>query len=494
MSQGIKKIVIAGGGTAGWMSAALLSKAFGATKEIVLVESDEIASVGVGEATVPPLQLFHEFLEVDERDFMRSVDATFKLGIAFENWREPGHTYMHAFGHFGKDSWHCRFFNYWLAAAKDKGSADFEKYCLEFVAAQQNKFNILPNRRVQYAYHLDAGKYAVYLRRYSEAHGVTRVEGKIDAVSLNQNNGHISALQLQSGQRVEGDLFIDCTGFRALLIEGALHTGYEDWSHWLPCDSAYAVQSDLPGEIPPYTRSIANHAGWQWRIPLQSRRGNGHVFSSAFTTDQAALDLMLDSLDAKPINEPRLIRFKTGARRKQWHKNCVALGLSSGFLEPLESTSIHLVQRNLMRLIQWFPAQGINAAEVDEFNRQAREDTEAIRDFIIMHYKVHNRRDSDFWRHCGDMDVPDDLSHRIKLFKSSAKVFKRSYELFGEESWIQVFLGQGLMPKSYHPFVDTIPRDVLYQTLSELETSIRQQVSEMPSHGEFLARYCRPQS
>lgn len=490
MKPGINKIVIAGGGTAGWMSAALLSKAFSATKEIVLVESDDIPTVGVGEATVPPLQLFHEFLEVNEREFMRATDATFKMGIEFENWREPGHKYMHAFGHFGKDSWHCRFFNYWLAAARDKGSADFENYCLELKAARQNKFTIMPNRQVQYAYHLDAGKYAQCLRTFSEALGVKRVSGTIGEVKLDPDSGHIEALQLESGEMIEGDFFIDCTGARALLIEGALHTGFEDWSHWLPCDSAYAVQTERSGDIPPYTRSIANHCGWQWRIPLQSRRGNGHVFCSAFTSDQAALDLMTDSLSAKPINEPRLIRFKTGARRKQWHKNCVALGLSSGFLEPLESTSIHLIQRNLMRLIQWFPTAEINSAEVDEFNRQAREDTEAIRDFIIMHYKVHNRSDSDFWRHCSGMEVPDDLMHRIELFKSSAKVFKRSYELFGEESWIQVFLGQGLMPKNHHPFVDTISTQELYQTLEELRGTINRQVNDMPTHSDFIKRYC----
>lgn len=491
MNKPIKKVVIAGGGTAGWMAAALIAKTLGKVVEIVLIESDEIATVGVGEATIPPLASFHKMLDIDEREFMSVVNGTFKLGIQFENWREPGHKYIHSFGYAGKDCWTCGFLHFWLAG-KAKGVAeDYTHYCVELLAALQNKFAVLPNGRMNYAYHMDASSYAKYLRAYSEKFGVVRREGKIDAVNVCPASGNIDSLSLADGSKLEGDFFIDCTGFRALLIEETLHTGYEDWSHWLPCDRAMAVQTKSVGDPIPYTRSIAHDAGWQWRIPLQTRVGNGLVYCSRHMSDERARETLLGNIDGEMINEPRIIKFRTGTRLKHWNKNCVALGLASGFLEPLESTSIHMIQRSLVRFLQLFPTHGIQQADVDEFNNQTKVEVERIRDFIILHYKVTNREDSRFWQYCKNMSVPEPLQQKINLFRDSARVFKSGNELFGEESWLQVMMGQGITPSSYHPIVDGMSKDELAQFLKAISTSVHNTVAQLPKHKEFIDFYCK---
>lgn len=487
----IKKLVIAGGGTAGWMAAALLAKTMGKNIEITLVESDDIPTVGVGEATIPPLLRFHEILGIDEREFMAKVNGTFKLGISFENWREKGHKYIHSFGYAGKDCWACSFVHFWLAGKARGIDYPYADYCAELLAAYEGKFAILPNHRMNYAYHMDAGRYARYLRELSEKNGATRREGKIEKVNIDEQTGHIKSLTLKSGEVIEGDFFIDCTGFRALLIEQSLHAGFEDWSHWLPCNRALAVQTESVSEPLPYTRSIAHDAGWQWRIPLQNRVGNGLVYSSHFYSDSQAEKVLMENLEGRTINQPKPIQFRTGTRRKHWHKNCLALGLASGFLEPLESTSIHLVQKSLIRFVQLFPSAGVNASDVDEFNRQTKFDIERIRDFIILHYKVTNRTDSEFWRYCKNMSVPATLQQKIDLFADSGKVFKVNNELFGEESWTQVMMGQGIEPRSYHSFADVMSDQELSDFLASIRRSMANLVSQLPGHQKFIDHYCK---
>lgn len=487
----IKKVVIAGGGTAGWIAAAALSKALGKGLDITLVESDQIPTVGVGEATIPALHTLHQILELNEREFMSATNATFKLGISFESWRDQGHSYIHSFGRAGKDFWACSFVHFWLAGLACGQRADYGDYCLEHLAARENKFALLKNTKVNYAYHLDAGLYSGLLREQSEARGVRRQEGKISQVNLDPETGVIESLALESGERVEGDLFIDCTGFRSLLLGEALQVGYEDWSHWLPCDRAVAMQTESHGDPVPYTRSIAHLSGWQWQIPLQNRVGNGLVYCSRYLEDDQALELLQSQLPGKARTQPKFIRFQTGSRSKHWYKNCVALGLSSGFLEPLESTSIHLIQQGVLRLVQLFPVEGINASDVREFNEQTRIDVERIRDFIILHYKVTEREDSEFWRYCKEMDIPEELAQRIALFQDSGRVFKKGNELFAEESWIQVMLGQGIRPDHYHLFASALGDKKLTGLLQMLREKVAHQVDNLPSHKEFLQRYCQ---
>ena len=491
MHRKIHKIVVTGGGTAGWMAAASLGRLLGRTLDITLVESDEIGTVGVGEATIPTILTLHELLKIDERDFMVAVQGTFKLGISFENWRDVGKHYIHSFGWTGKDCWACGFQHFWLKGLKLGISKEFGEYCKEWLAARHGRFAVLPNQVLNYAYHIDASLYARFLRRMAEAHGVARCEGKIARVEVDPEDGFITALELESGRRVEGDLFLDCTGFRALLIGQTLGIEYEDWSNWLPCDRAVAVQTESVGPPVPYTRSIAHEAGWQWRIPLQSRVGNGLVFSSRHLSDDRATALLLDNIEGRRITEPRVIRFKAGLRRRQWHKNCVAMGLASGFIEPLESTSIHLIQRSLIRLMQMFPYDGVRQPDVDEFNRQMSFEIENIRDFIVLHYHVTERADSAFWRECRSMQVPDTLKHRIELFRQAGRVFKVPTELFGENSWTQVMLGQGLVPEQYHPIVNMMSDEELQKFLAGIHASARNLVSQLPEHQQFIDYYCK---
>lgn len=489
----IQKVVIAGGGTAGWMAAAAIAKTIGKSLDIVLIESDEIGTVGVGEATIPTLQYFHQLLKINEAEFLKATHGTFKLGINFEHWRDNDEHYMHAFGVTGQDCWAAGFQHFWLKG-KEQGLADnFSDYCLEGAAAVSGKFAQLPNNGLNYAYHMDATRYGQFLRKIAEANGAKRQEGKIDQVNLDHKTGFIQSLTLTSGECVEGDLFIDCTGQRALLIEGALHTGYEDWSHWLPNDSAIAVQTTSVEAPKPYTRSIAHDFGWQWRIPLQHRVGNGIVYCSQYVSDEKAKATLLDNIEGDTITEPRVIKFRTGMRRKHWHKNCVAVGLSSGFLEPLESTSIHLIQQSIVRLLRMFPQQGIIEGDVEEFNQQTRFDWETTRDFIILHYKVTNRADTPFWRHCRNIDIPEKLAHRIDLFKETGRVFRKNNELF-DDSWMQVMIGQGLTPKSYHPIVDNMSTEELKKFLDHIKSNIDSTVKQLPEHQAFINHFCMTNS
>ena len=490
-SRRIHKVVVAGGGTAGWMAAASLAKLLGKTLDITLVESDEIGTVGVGEATIPTLLTLHQLLKVKEQDFVKAVQGTFKLGISFENWRDLGENYIHSFGWTGKDSWAAGFQHFWMKGRKMGIAEEFGEYCSEWAAAKDNRFAVLPNQRLNYAYHFDASLYARFLRGMAEEHGAVRQEGRIAEVLQDPESGFVSAIRLQSGERIDGDLFIDCTGFRGLLIDQTLGVGYEDWRHWLPCDRAVALQTESVGPPLPYTRSIARDAGWQWRIPLQHRVGNGVVYSSRHWSDDDASRCLLGNVQGKHLTQPRVLRFAAGQRHEHWRKNCVAMGLASGFIEPLESTSIHLIQRSIIRLMQMFPYDGIRAPDVDEFNKQMRFEIENVRDFIILHYHVTNRTDTPFWRQCREMDVPDSLKHRIELFRQAGRVFKLPTELFGENSWIQVMLGQGITPEQYHPIVNMMSDDELTQFLTGIHGSVRQLVGQLPDHQRFIDYYCK---
>ena len=487
----IKKVVIAGGGTAGWIAAASLAKLLGKNLDITLIESDDIPTVGVGEATIPTLLSLHELLGINEQEFMAEVNGTFKLGISFENWRDVDQDYIHSFGFTGKDCWAAGFQHFWLKGKELGIAKDFGEYCSELVAAKQDKFAITPKHGLNYAYHIDAGLYAKYLRKLAEKHGAKRVEGKIVEVSQDNESGFIDTLTLASGQVVDGDLFIDCSGFRGLLIEQTLHTGYDDWSHWLPMNSAIAMQTEKTGEPVPYTRAIARDAGWQWRIPLQSRMGNGLVFCDRYMSDDQAIQTVIDNVEGERINEPRVIKFKTGMRRKHWNKNVIAMGLSSGFIEPLESTSIHLVQRSITRLMQMFPYDGSREPDINEFNSQMEFEILNIRDFIVLHYHVTNRGDTPFWRFCRSMDIPDSLKHRIELFKQTGRVFQIPTELFGENSWTQVMLGQGLMPEQYHPIVNMMSDAELKSFLDGIDQTVNNLVGQLPSHKDFINHYCK---
>lgn len=485
-----RRYVVAGGGTAGWMAAATLAKIMGDQIEVTLVESDRIGTVGVGEATIPPLLSFNRMLGINEAEFMRETGATFKLGINFENWKDVGEDYFHSFGHTGKDHWTSGFQHFWLSG-KARGVAEsFEDYCLEVVAGLQGKFAQLPDNALNYAYHLDSGRYAKFLRKIAEDNGAVRKEGKIDHVMLDSNTGHIAALKLESGETVKADFFIDCTGFRSLLMGQALHVGYDDWSHYLPCDAAVAIQTKSVEPAKPYTRAIAHDAGWQWRIPLQHRTGNGLIYCSRYLEKDAAYERLLSNIEGETLTEPNFIRFQTGARRKQWEKNCVTLGLSAGFMEPLESTSIHLIQRAIMRFMRMLPAQVISDADVKEFNDQTFEDMDKIRDFLIMHYCVTERRDSDFWRYCASMDVPNSVRQKIDLFEKTGRVFRKNDELFAENSWIQCMMGQGIMPQSYHPIADKMRDEEIEYFLQKIKSDVDSTAAKLPSHADFIRQYC----
>ncbi|KPH92925.1 tryptophan halogenase [Pseudoalteromonas porphyrae] len=492
--QKIKQVIIAGGGSAGWITASLLNKVLGKVIEITLIESDQIGTVGVGEASIPPIQHLNGALGIRESEFIKATQATIKLGIEFENWREQNHKYMHAFGDIGKDFPFCEFYNFWLKAKQQGNATDFWDFSLNYQAAKQHKFTHLqhiPNTQLtglNYAYHFDATLYGEFLKELAISRGVKRIEGKIAHVKQCTESGFVTALELSSGQIMNGDLFIDCTGLSALLIEKTLNTGFEDWSHWLPCDSAIAVQTKSTADPVPYTRSIARDAGWQWQIPLQHRVGNGLVYSSRHLTDEQAKQQLLGNIAGEPITEPRVIRFKTGRRRKQWHKNVVAIGLSSGFLEPLESTSIHLIQTAVIRLIKLFAHNNIEQSLVDTFNQQSQTEIERIRDFIILHYKLTDRTDSAFWRQCKQMSIPKSLQTKIDLFKDTGKIIRQDDELFAEVAWQQVMIGQGLKAQDYNPLADALNDEQLAELFTNLKTLISTTVKQLPTHNEFLAR------
>jgi len=490
--QTIRKVVIAGGGTAGWMAAAALARQLGPLLDITLVESEDIGTVGVGESTIPTARTFNALLSIDEAEFMRATQATFKLGISFENWGEIGDRYIHSFGQVGKSTWMGGFHHFWMQAREQGFGGDLGDYCLELKAAEQNRFYTGEESPLNYAYHLDAGLYGRFLRGMAEADGVRRVEGKIASVRQHAESGFVEALVMESGEVVEGDLFIDCTGFRGLLIEQTLKAGFEDWDHWLPTNSALAVQTRSTEPAVPYTRAIAHEAGWRWKIPLQHRVGNGLVYCSDFMSDDEARAKLVGEIEGETLIEPRLIRYRTGRRRKTWDKNVVALGLASGFVEPLESTSIHLIMIGVTRLMQLFPFSGISQAAVDRYNHQADDELEKIRDFIILHYKATERTDSPFWDRVRAMDIPDSLAQRIELFRQNAQVYQAPGELFQVDSWLQVLLGQRIQPQAYHHMGRLMPPQQLRAALEDLKRNIDGMVARLPPHQAFLDRYCAP--
>ena len=490
-------ILIVGGGTAGWMSAALLSQFKENGYRIILVESEDIGTVGVGEATIPQINLFNAALGIDENAFLRATQGTIKLGIEFADWLNIGHRYMHAFGAVGRDIGIVPFQHYWQRAWQLGSAKTLEHYSLNEVAARSGKIqrgsprtsDKLPD--MPYAYHFDAGLYAQYLRKLAEERGVERFEGKVSNVVLKTDDGHVESVTLENGQHIAADIFVDCSGFRGLLIEGALETGYDDWSEWLPCNRAVAVPCSNAATQLPYTRSTARDAGWQWRIPLQHRIGNGYVYCSDYISDDEAAATLLANLDGEPMANPRCLKFTTGKRRKFWNRNVIALGLAGGFMEPLESTSIHLIQSGLSRLLKMMPRKQVNPADAAEFNRQSDFEFERIRDFLVLHYKATERRDTPFWRHCANMAIPDTLAAKIELFRSRGHIFREHEELFTEVGWLQVLVGQGIIPQDCHPLADGVEPADLAAFMETLELLIAREVKQMPSYDDFIANLGR---
>ena len=496
-NEPIKHIVIVGGGTAGWMTAAALSTVLGGRYQIKLVESDDIGIVGVGEATIPMIQRFNQVVGINEQEFMRETQGTFKLGVEFVNWGKQGERYMHGFGRLGQDLATVAFDQYWQKMRRLGKAAPLEQYSMTRMAAKANKF--MPARRdlansplndITYAYHFDASLYARYLRKLSEARGVQRIEGKITRATQREPDGFVDAIELESGMRVDGDLFIDCSGFRGLLIEQTLGTGFEDWSHWLPADRALAVPCESVPALTPYTRATAHKAGWQWRIPLQHRIGNGHVFCSSFISEDEAASTLLSNLDGKALADPRLIKFSTGMRKQAWNKNVVAVGLAGGFLEPIESTSIHLIQSAIARLIEFFPDRSFNQVDVAEYNRQSRFEFERIRDFIILHYHLNQRTDSEYWTACANMAIPDALRQKMDMYRARGRVVRVDNELFSEVGWIQVLEGQNMRVDAYNPLVDVQSEADIHEYLESVRGVIAQCVEVMPDHAAYLQKFC----
>ncbi len=489
-----KHIAIIGGGTAGWMTAAALSRFCGPDWAITLVESDAIGTVGVGEATIPMIQNFNIALGIDEAEFLAATQGSYKLGIEFVGWGAPDSRYIHAFGLVGRSLGLLPFQHYWLRARAEGMAGPLSDYTLNTVACHAGKFAHVqrqpgsPLPPMPYAFHFDAGLYAKFLRNYAETRGVVRKEGRVSDVSRNGENGDVSHVTLDNGAEISADLFVDCSGFRGLLIEGALQTGYADWSHWLPSDTAIAVPCESLEGITPYTRSTAHEAGWQWRIPLQHRTGNGHVFCSAFMGEDEARNILLSNLDGKPTAEPRTIRFTTGMRRKFWNHNVIAVGLASGFLEPLESTSIHLIQTGIDRLLDYLPVAGFGQSDRDNFNRRATYEMERIRDFIILHYHANLREGQPFWDAMRHMAVPDSLTEKLNIFKAGGKVIRDQDELFDVPGWVQVMLGQGIEPEGWHPLADNLSRDQLTQFMGTVQSAYARDVARMPVHSDYVAQ------
>ncbi|MFC4311498.1 tryptophan halogenase family protein [Steroidobacter flavus] len=526
MSAEARQIVIVGGGTAGWMTAASLARFLDPRYRVRLIESDAIGAVGVGEATIPQIQLFNQALGLDENDFLRQTHGTFKLGIQFVDWLRPGHRYIHAFGQIGRPLGLLPFHQYWLRYRAGGGELGLDAFSLNASAALQNKFSrqVKPANAalppMTYAFHFDASLYAKYLRNYAEQRGVIRIEGKIDRVEQRGiarsegkierveqrgvdriegkvdrverggDDGYIDAVVLANGQRIVGDLFIDCSGFRGLLIEQTLKTGYDDWSHWLPCDRAMAVPCARAGEFTPYTRSTARPAGWQWRIPLQHRTGNGYVYSSRHLSDDEAAATLLANLDGEALADPRPLHFVAGKRKKFWNRNCVAIGLAGGFMEPLESTSIHLVQTAIARLLTFLPHGEPRQADIDEFNRQSAFEYERIRDFLILHYKAVERNDTPFWDDCRTMPIPEELQRKIDLFAAGGRIVRHNDELFTEVGWLQVLLGQGVRPAGYHPLAEQLSAGELAEFMNMIRSVIQHETGAMPLHADFVAGHC----
>ncbi len=491
-----RHIVICGGGTAGWMCAAALSRTIGrAGVSIALVESEEIGTVGVGEATIPTISTFNGMLGLDEDDFLRATEGTFKIGIVFANWGRAGENYLHPFGVAGFDYEAIRFHQFWLKLhqADREAWGEFEDYSLSAVAARAGRFmrpggdpdSVLSS--MKYAYHFDAGLYARYLRRYAEARGVVRIEGRIVDVAQHAHSGDITGVTLEGGRAINGDFFIDCTGFRALLIDETLKAGFEDWSHRLPNDRALAVPSESHGPLTPYTQATAESAGWRWRIPLQHRVGNGHVYCSNHMTDDQAARVLMAGLDGKALGDPRMLKFRAGRRKAFWKGNCVAIGLSAGFLEPLESTSIHLIQTGISKLLALFPAAQPSQADIDEYNRLTALEYEQARDFILLHYVATRRDDSPYWQERRRTNVPETLRQKMELFASRGRVFRRDDDLFTIDSWLAVMLGQGIEPRGYDPLIDALPVTEIEGLVRHVRDAVSRTAAALPRHEAFIA-------
>jgi len=492
--QPVRKVTIVGGGTAGWSTAAVLSQWLSKV-EIKLVESDEIGIIGVGEATIPHIRNLIALAGIDPLKMIGESKATFKLGIQFVDWGEPDERYIHGFGKIGRDMLWLHPHQLWLAARAriPDQVKHFDHYSLNCVACLKNRF-AFPDKRdptspladIDYAFHFDASLLARFMRSESEARGVQRVEGRIVEVIQNGETGFVERVRLSDGREVDGDLFVDCSGMRALLIGDTLGHGYEDWNQWLLCNRAQAVPCASVEPLTPYTRCTARKSGWQWRIPLQHRIGNGYVYASELLSDEEAAETLLANLDGEAMDDPRMVRFRPGRRHKSWDKNVVAIGLSAGFLEPLESTSIHLIQTGIHRLLAMFPAESFSSADIDEFNRQARTEYEDVRDFIIAHYKVTRRSGDPFWDHVREMQVPDSLQERFELFRSSGRFFKHNaQELFAEESWVQVLLGQGFEMRA-DPVTNFLKDEELASFLGDLAEVIENVAGDLPDHGDFV--------
>jgi len=492
----IREIAIIGGGTAGWMAAVSLAKFLGNTGvRIRLVESEQIGTVGVGEATVPPILDFIRQLGIDEDEIVREIKATFKLGIGYRDWTRPGDFYFHPFGPTGAGMGSVPFSAYWLKMFREGKADRLETYSIQAMAALGGRFSRpvhapgTPLNKIAYALHFDASLFAGYLRRFAEARGVERIEGKVRNVSLRLDDGFIDSVSLESGETISADLFIDCSGFRGLLIEQALKTGYEDWTQWLPCDRALAVPTAGTGAPPAYTLVTAREAGWQWRIPLQHRTGSGHIYSSAFMSDDKAADVLMANLESKPLADPMPLRFTPGRRRKAWNKNCVALGLAAGFLEPLEATSIHMIQRGIFMLLKFFPDRNFETADIDRYNKIFEFEFGRVRDFLLMHY-TQTQREGDFWAYCRNLPLTDSLQEKIELFRSRGRILREDTELFPIQSWLSVMIGQGIVPRGHDPMTNTLDEPKILANLETLRTQVQSSADAMPTHQAFIDKNC----
>ncbi|PAX07616.1 tryptophan halogenase family protein [Sphingomonas lenta] len=494
MTDRIERVVILGGGTAGWMTTTALAKSFGRRLRVTLLESDEIGTVGVGEATIPTIHWFNELIGLDEAEFFRATKASFKLGIEFVDWARPGHRYFHPFGHYGVQLPGVSFHHRWLKARADGLDLPLSAFSLATRLADENRFakpqgdarSILST--LGYAYHFDAGLYARHLRTLAEADGVRRVEGKLRDVERHPETGHIAALTTERGERLEGDLFIDCSGFRALLIEGVMSAGYDEWSHWLPCDRAVAMPCARVAETTPYTRSTARAAGWQWRIPLQHRTGNGYVYASPFISDDEAAAALLAELDGEALAEPRFLRFTAGRRKRGWIGNVVAIGLSSGFLEPLESTSIHLIQSGIAKLLTLFPDRDMDPGLARRFDRVFGADMDDIKDFLILHYHATSGKSDALWTHCRHMAIPDTLAEKMAQYRRSGRLMIGTDDLFRDASWLAVLNGQGVEAEDYNPLADTLDPATNRAQLEQIAAVVARAAPTLPKHDEVVAQ------
>lgn len=496
MSSQIKsepyRVVIVGGGTAGWMTAAALSNTFTANNvHITLIESEQIGTIGVGEATIPQFIGFNKILGINENEFIKHTQGTYKLGIEFIDWQKIGKAYMHPFGDYGAQLDALPFYHIWQKYHLDGGKLDLNDFSICTLAAKSHKFLPPSNNKnsplgqLNYAYHIDASKYAMLLRHYSEQREVTRIEGKVEHIQQHQTD-YIESVTLEDGRRISGDLFIDCSGLRGLLINQTMKVPFNDWQHLLPCDSALTVQTESQSAPIPYTQATAKSAGWQWRIPLQHRVGNGYVYSSKFQTDEQARIILLSGIEGRQLTDVKQIHFQTGMREKFWVKNCIAIGLSSGFLEPLESTSIHLIQSSIARLISLFPTHELNDADINKYNQLLTDEFLSVRDFLVLHYHATERTDSAFWQYCKTMEIPPTLKHKLQLYQNAGRIFRDNNELFTEGSWLAVMHGQGIKAKNAHPVANKWPTAVIEKQLNKIHAVTNKTVEQMPSHESYL--------